>query len=111
VPADVSASQPQSPADEVAPSLSGSPITMKFYVRDFGFCVELVCSHVLFFFPYKDPDDPTTYPGYQGDPHSQDIPSQVTMSSNIGTGNTLADTQSSIPQAGLARGYHGLPIV
>ncbi|KAH9976937.1 hypothetical protein BJV77DRAFT_573120 [Russula vinacea] len=46
-----------------------------------------------------DPDDPTTFP------------SQVTMPSNIEAGSTLANTQPSLPQAGLARGYHGLPIV
>ncbi|KAH9976938.1 hypothetical protein BJV77DRAFT_573141 [Russula vinacea] len=62
MPADVIASHSQPPqSDEVAPSLSGSPITMKFY----------------------DPNDPTTFPGYQGDPHSQDIPSQVTMSRTL----------------------------
>ncbi|KAF8465587.1 hypothetical protein DFH94DRAFT_354215 [Russula ochroleuca] len=85
--ADASASQPQQPqSDEVAPLSSSEPPIMKFY----------------------DPDDPTTFPGYQGGPDSQDVPSQVPTSSNIGTRNTLANTQTSLPQAS---GYHGLPTV
>jgi hypothetical protein len=70
------------------------------------FCV-LICYFLL---SYKDPDDPTTFPGYQGGPLSQVIPSQVPVSSDIGTRNTLANAQTSLPQAG-AGGYHGHPTV
>ena len=56
MPADVIASHPQPPqSDEVAPSLSGSPITMKFYVCDLESCVELVCPHVLLSFAVQGP--------------------------------------------------------
>ncbi|KAF8465588.1 hypothetical protein DFH94DRAFT_848610 [Russula ochroleuca] len=78
VPADVSASQPQLPqSDEVVPSLSGSPVTMRRYVPlSSYFCT---------------PRTPTTFPEYLGDPSSQ---GEVTMQSNIGTGIILANTQS-----------------
>ena len=99
VPADVS---------EVSPSF---PVTTRLYVRDLVFCVALVSSGFnLLLFPYnQNPGDPNTFPEYQGILHSLDIPPQITMSSNIGTGNAV--TQPSLPQAGLARGYHGLPTV
>jgi hypothetical protein len=62
-----------------------------------------------FLFPLtQDPNDPTTFPGYQAGLHSPDIPSQVTMSSNIGSRNTVANAQTTQPNAG---GYHGHPIV
>ncbi|KAH9991390.1 hypothetical protein BJV77DRAFT_1068353 [Russula vinacea] len=83
--AGVGVSQSQQPlSDEVSPS--GSPTTMRFY----------------------DPSDPTTFPGYQGSPHSPDISSQAHMSSYIGTGSSLGHTQTSLPQA---MGYHGHPTV
>ena len=117
VPADVSASsgsgsQPPQPTQldelDVSPSFS---VTMRLNVRDLVFCVALVSSGFnLLLFPYnQNPGDPNTFPEYQGVLHSLDIPPQATMSSNIGTGNAV--TQSSLPQAGLARGYHGLPTV
>jgi hypothetical protein len=86
--AGVGASQSQQPlSDEiVSPSSSGSPTTMKFY----------------------DPNDPTTFPGYQGSPHSQDIPYQAPMSSYIGTGSSLGNTQTSLPRT---MGYRGHPTV
>ncbi|KAH9991388.1 hypothetical protein BJV77DRAFT_962867 [Russula vinacea] len=86
--AGVGASQSQQPlSDEVVPPSScGSPVSMKFY----------------------DPNDPTTFPMYQGRPQSQDIPSQVPMSLSIGTGSTLGNTQTSLPQT---MGYHGHPTV
>ncbi|KAH9992119.1 hypothetical protein BJV77DRAFT_452982 [Russula vinacea] len=77
------------PPDEItsAPSsLPDRPITMRFY----------------------DPKDPTTFPGYQGDPYSQDTRSQAPMSLYIASGSTLVSTQTSLPQA---KGYHGLPTV
>ncbi|KAH9992122.1 hypothetical protein BJV77DRAFT_453168 [Russula vinacea] len=95
VSAGVSATQPhvddipRPPPDEMtsAPSsLPGRPITMRFY----------------------DPKDPTTFPGHQGDPHSQETYSQVPMSLYIASGTTLVNTQTSLHRA---RGYHGLPIV
>ncbi|KAF8465590.1 hypothetical protein DFH94DRAFT_354245 [Russula ochroleuca] len=88
VSAGVGASQSQQPlSDEVVPpSSSGSPTTMRFY----------------------DPNDRTTFPGYQGSPHSPDILSQAPMSSYIGTRSTLGNTQTSLPQA---MGYHGHPTV
>jgi len=84
----VLSSPPEAPEEgTTAPSsLSGSPAAMKLY----------------------DPNDPTTFPGYQADLHSPDIPSQVTMSSNIGSGNAVANAQTTQPHAG---GYHGHPIV
>ncbi|KAH9991391.1 hypothetical protein BJV77DRAFT_1068354 [Russula vinacea] len=83
--AGVGAQQPLS--DQIAsPSSSGSPTTMRFY----------------------DPSDPTTFPGYQGSPHSPGISSQAHMSSYIGTGSSLGHTQTSLPQA---MGYHGHPTV
>ncbi|KAH9991382.1 hypothetical protein BJV77DRAFT_1150603 [Russula vinacea] len=87
-------SQPQLPlSDErtFAPSpLSRPPIKMRLY----------------------DPNNPATFPeyGYHGNPFSMDLPSQVTISSTIGTGNiagnTQANTQTSLPQA---RKYNGRP--
>ncbi|KAF8464778.1 hypothetical protein DFH94DRAFT_857820 [Russula ochroleuca] len=53
-----------------------------------------------------DPKDPTTFPGCQGDPHSQH--SQAPKSLYIASGSTLVNTQTSLPQA---KGYHGLPTV
>ena len=98
--ADVGASQTQQPkSDEVALS----PITVKIYVRDFvpALHLRVLILYTTFFpFPYtQDPDDPTTFP------------SQVTMPTPIETGSTLANTQTSPPRGGLAREYHGLPIV
>jgi hypothetical protein len=85
---------------------------MRLYVRDLVFVALVSSGSNFLLFPYnQNPGDPTTFPEHQGVPHSLDIPSQVTMSSNIGAGNTLADKQSSLPQAGSARGYHGLPTV
>ena len=103
--AGVGASQPQpSLPDEVALlPLAESPIT-KFYVRAF------VPSYVTPFpIPYtQDPNDPTTFPGYKSSPRLQGIPSQVSISSNVGSRNTLPNTQTSLPRA---RKYYGLPIV
>jgi hypothetical protein len=104
VSAGVGASQPQpSLPDEVALlPLAESPIT-KFYVRAF------VPSYVTPFpTPYtQDPNDPTTFPGYKRSPRLH-IPSQVSMSSNVGSTNTLPNAQTSLPRA---KKYYGLPIV
>ena len=52
--AGVDASQSQQPlSDEV--SSSGSPTTMRFYVRDFVSCVAIVCSHVSPSFNFRIP--------------------------------------------------------
>jgi len=63
---------------------AGSPTTMRLY----------------------DPNDASTFPGYQAGQHS--LPSQATMSSNFGSGNVVANAQTMQPHAG---GYHGHPIV
>jgi hypothetical protein len=57
---------------------------------------------------FYDPNDPTTFPGYQGGPRSLDTPSasQVPLSSYVGSGSTLGGMQPS-PRA---RGYHGYPM-
>jgi hypothetical protein len=61
------ASRPLSDRIMVAQSsLSGSPVTMRFYVRILAPHVALVCPHVLpppLFLHPQDPNDPTTYPG------------------------------------------------
>lgn len=112
--AGVSASNPQPPLSDEGTagpsSLSGSPIKMRLYVRVFEPRMRPLC-HFLPFTSTQDPNDPSTFPGYQGDRHTQDIPPQVTMSSNIISGNTVSNTQTSLPHEGRARGYHGLPIV
>ncbi|KAI9436123.1 hypothetical protein F5148DRAFT_25456 [Russula earlei] len=75
-------------ADEetvVPSSLPGTPVTpMKLY----------------------DPNDPTTFPGYQPVAQTLGAPMQVPVAPYVGTGNTLANMQISRPQ-----GYHGLPTV
>ncbi|KAF8465589.1 hypothetical protein DFH94DRAFT_354171 [Russula ochroleuca] len=87
VSAGVGASQQQAPSlDEVALSTLSRPRRTRFY----------------------DPNDPTTFPGYLGGRHSQIIPSQVPVSSEIRARNTLENTQTSLPQAS---GYSGLPTV
>ena len=115
VSAGVAASQSQQPlSDRIpspgSPSSIGSPMTMRFYVRNFVSCVALVFSCVtVFLLPYtQDPSDPTTFPGSEGRPLSPDISSQAHMSSYFGTGSSLGHTQTSLPQA---TGYHGYPIV
>ena len=116
--AGVKASNPQPPLlDEGtagSSSLSGSPIKMRLYVRVF----EPRMRPLYLFLPFtstQDPSDPSTFPGYQGDRHTQPvtqaIPPQVTMSSNTISGNALSNTQTPLPHASRARGYHGLPIV
>ncbi|KAH9991387.1 hypothetical protein BJV77DRAFT_539475 [Russula vinacea] len=77
-----SLSQQPSSSDVVPPPSSGSSTTMEL----------------------QDPNDPTTFSGYQGNPQSPDIASQAPLSSNIGPGSTLGNTQTSLPQA---VGHHG----
>jgi hypothetical protein len=78
---------------------------MKVYVRVLVPRAVLVSSRatLVLFLRTQDPDDSTTFPGYQG-PHSVDSPSQ------IGNGSTLAHTQTS-PPTGKVGGYRGLPMV
>lgn len=82
-----------------------SPGMMKTYVRVFASRVALVCLHVPLssYFRTQDLNDPNTFPGHQGGPHSLDI-----IPSQIGSGSTLTYTHTSPPKA---RGYHGLPMV
>ncbi|KAF8491362.1 hypothetical protein F5888DRAFT_1736763 [Russula emetica] len=54
---------------------------------------------------FCDPNDPTTFPGYQGALQSP-ATSQGPVPSHCGTGNSQANVQTSRPQ-----GYHGLPVV
>ncbi|KAH9955848.1 hypothetical protein BC827DRAFT_827384 [Russula dissimulans] len=53
-----------------------------------------------------DPNDPTTFPGYQPTAETLAAPGQVPILSHTGAGNTLANMQTAQPQ-----GYHGLPTV
>ncbi|KAH9964232.1 hypothetical protein BC827DRAFT_1266025 [Russula dissimulans] len=67
----------------IAPSPSTTPVTpMRLY----------------------DPNDPTTFPGYQPSGEALAPPGQVPISPYAGAGNTLANMQT-------AHGYHGLPTV
>jgi hypothetical protein len=86
------ASRSLSDGGTVAPSpSSGSPVTMRFYVRILAPCVAPVCPHVPLapsLFPHpRDPNDPTTFPGCP-DPRSLDTLPQVSTSSQIGSGST-----------------------
>ena len=60
----------------------------------------------FFFFDTQDPNDPTTFPGYQEVPQSPATPPQGAVPSLSGTGNSLATMQTS-----RAQGYNGLPTV
>lgn len=110
------------------PGTPGSP--MKLYVR-----VLLQPAHLSFVSDIfaQDPNDPTTYPGFQSAPTTPDPPVSTTMSydgslnanNNLNglngntlngntanahplNGNTLASMQTTRPQV---QGYHGLPTV
>ncbi|KAI0275680.1 hypothetical protein BGY98DRAFT_991461 [Russula aff. rugulosa BPL654] len=75
-------------ATTVTPQLLEPPLTMKLY----------------------DPNDPTTFPGYRGGPQYLNIPSVSQISSpslRVGSGSTLFDVQTSVPNN---RGYRGLPM-
>jgi hypothetical protein len=52
----------------------------------------------------QDPDDPTTFPGYQGPDPVPKAHTQVPAVSN--TGSTLVNMKTSQPQ-----GHHGFPTV
>ena len=64
------------------------------------------CPFFFFFFDTQDPNDPTTFPGYQEVPQSPATPPQGAVPSLSGTGNSLATMQTSRVQ-----GYNGLPTV
>jgi hypothetical protein len=103
----VGASQP--PVDEIKHGTSGAP--MRLYVRAFipnpppRSC--MCSSHVLscvFFFDTQDPNDPTTFPVYQGALQSL-ATAQGPVPSHTVTGSTPANMQTSQPQ-----GYQGIPV-
>jgi hypothetical protein len=62
------------------------------------FASRLCDLHVPFSSHFR-PEDSTTFPEYQGHPHTQDTRSQVPMSLYIANGSTLSNTQTSLPQA------------
>ena len=92
------------------PGTPGTPVVpMRIYVRVSCPICALLCSLIAcaFFavlsFYTQDPNDPSTFPGYQGVLQTPTTP-QGAMPSANGTGNTLSTMQTS-------RGYHGLPTV
>ncbi|KAH9005416.1 hypothetical protein EDB86DRAFT_1441566 [Lactarius hatsudake] len=77
--------QVQMHSDDGNSYVPGTPVTpMKFY----------------------DPNDPSTYPGYQSVPSTPDVQVPVAPYEGSLNGNTLASMQTTRPQ-----GYHGLPTV
>ncbi|KAH9021562.1 hypothetical protein EDB85DRAFT_2152277 [Lactarius pseudohatsudake] len=79
--------QVQVNSDDGSSYVPGTPVTaMKFY----------------------DPNDPSTYPGYQSVPTSPDVHVPVAPYEGSLNGNTLASMQTTRPQG---QGYHGLPTV
>ena len=83
----------------LAPWTPGDPMTL--YVRIFipdpppRSSVLITCT-IFLFFDTQDPNDPTTYPAYQGD-----------LQSHNGTRSNLANMQTSRPEG---HGYHGFPV-
>jgi hypothetical protein len=105
----------------VGSSVPGTPVSpMRIYVRVSCpiTCRAAMCAHRMRFlilccccFDTQDPNDSSTFPGYQGPgyqgvPQSPATPLQGPVPSLNGTGNSLATMQTSRPQ-----GYHGLPTV
>jgi hypothetical protein len=99
----------------IGSSMHGTPVApMRFYVRVLcpitrraSMCAHRMrfLIHSFFFFDAQNPNDPATFPGYQGVPQTPATPQGPVPSLN-GTGNSLATMQTSQPQ-----GYHGLPTV
>lgn len=98
----------------IGSSMPGTPVApMRFYVRVSCQVTRRasMCAHRMrflihsFFFDAQNPNDPSTFPGYQGVPQTPATPQGPVPSLN-GTGNSLATMQTSQPQ-----GYHGLPTV
>ena len=97
----------------IGSSMPGTPLApMRIYVR--ASCPIIhrasMCAHRMRFLT-QNPDDPSTFPvyqgpGYQGVPQTPATPPQGPVPSLNGTGNYLATMQTSRPQ-----GYHGLPTV
>jgi hypothetical protein len=89
---------------------------MRIYVRVFRVFVAVACVLILdSFLGYaQNPNDPTTFPGYQEappvpvSPVSTNLPIYSPYTDGTGTGNNLATMQITRPQA---HGYHGLPTV
>jgi hypothetical protein len=104
----------------IGSSMPGTPVSpMRIYVRVSCPITSRVsvCAYRLrflthsFFFDTQDPNDPSTFPGYQTPeyqavPQAPATPPQGPVPSLNGTGNSLATMQTSRPQ-----GYHGLPTV
>jgi hypothetical protein len=102
----------------IGSSMPGTPLSpMRIYVRVSCplavalLCVLIPCGFlpILFFFDTQNPNDPSTFPGYQGPeyqgvPQTPATPPQGPVPSANGTGNSLATMQT-------AQGYHGLPTV
>ena len=100
----IDASQPH--MDEI----SRPAATMKLYVSyvfvNPRLSVFITYSNFSLFPCAKNPDDPTTFPGYQ-DNAQLDVPPQVPTSSHVESGSNLLKGQTSLPQPA---GYHGLTI-
>ena len=112
----------------IGSSIPGTPgAPMRIYVRvsySVTRCASSCAHRIQLPYPFdtQDPNDPATYPGYQGvpqtpisppqgsfyqgSPQTPNSPPQGAAPSFNGAGNSLATMQTSRPQ-----GYHGLPTV
>jgi hypothetical protein len=114
----------------IGSSIPGTPgATMRIYVSVSCRCASMCRVRSSYPFDTQDPNDPSTFPGYQGIPQTPASPQGTVPSFNgyqgvpetptspplgivpsfngtNGTGNSLATMQTSRPQ-----GYHGLPTV
>lgn len=93
----------------VQPSTPGTPAApMKLYVRVFrAFRLDLCINFFFLLSHAQDPNDPTTFPGYQPTGPGSDVttPSWSPYNTGAGTGSTVP---TSAPGTS---GYHGLPTV